>query len=469
MHWLTRARPSSLALLGALLIVLALTLVRGPAEARTSALGPEPETFALDNGLEVVVLPDHRAPVVTHMIWYRVGAADEPPGKSGIAHFLEHLMFRGTAKVPPGEFSKTVARNGGQDNAFTTQDYTAYFQRVAVDRLPLVMELEADRMRNLVLSDEIVKTERKVILEERRSRIDNDPGSLMSEQMMAALYLSHPYGIPTIGWYHEMEQLGREDALAFYNRFYEPNNAILVVAGDVTAATVRPLAEQYFGAIPRGPEITRTRPSEPPQRVARHLRFVDSRVELNSFSRFYLAPSYTTAQGETAHALDVMVTILGGGETSWLYRKLVVEQKLATSAGAWYDGSALNDSQLGLYAQPRDGVTLEALEQAIDAVIAEFLAKGPAPGEMERAKAQLVAAAVYARDSQEFMARIYGVGLTTGQTIKDILGWPRRIETVKARDVVAAARLVLDPVRSVTGYLEPETSSPPPSSTQARP
>ncbi len=211
--------------------------------------------FRLSNGLQLVVIPDHRAPVVTQMIWYKVGAADEPRGSSGIAHFLEHLMFKGTDTIPPGQFSKIVARIGGEDNAFTNHDVTAYFQRVAKDRLPTVMAMEADRMANLRLTEEDVATERDVILEERRSRVDNDPGSILQEQMMAALYENHPYGVPIIGWEQEIAKLDREDALRFYKRFYAPNNALLVVAGDVEPEAVRQLAETTFGKVAPNPSL----------------------------------------------------------------------------------------------------------------------------------------------------------------------------------------------------------------------
>ncbi|NJM83889.1 MAG: insulinase family protein, partial [Tabrizicola sp.] len=222
--------------------------------------------FQLENGLDVVVIEDHRAPVVVNMIWYRVGAADEPAGHSGIAHFLEHLMFKGTDKVAPGAFSATVEAQGGDDNAFTSWDYTAYFQRVAADRLDLMMEMEADRMRNLRLLEEDVLTERQVILEERSQRTDSSPGSLLSEQMRAAQYLSSPYGVPIIGWRHEMAQLSREDALEYYERFYAPNNAILIVAGDVDPEEVRKLAEAHYGPLAPSAGISpRLRPQEPPQ------------------------------------------------------------------------------------------------------------------------------------------------------------------------------------------------------------
>lgn len=435
--------------------VLALGLVFAPAGVRAEDMAFAPETLRLANGLQVIVLPDHRAPVVTHMVWYFAGAADEPPGKSGIAHFLEHLMFRGTSTIAPGDFSKIVAKNGGEDNAFTTQDYTAYFQRVAVDRLPLVMEMEADRMHNLVLTDEIVATERKVILEERRMRIDNNPSALLDEQMDAAQYLNHPYHNPTIGWEHEMEGLTREDALAFYKKFYEPNNAILIVAGDVTLEQVKTLAEKYYGPIPAGEPVVRKRPQEPPQIAARRVILEDGRAQLPSFARSYLAPSYGTDKNEEAEAIDVMVDVLGGGETSRLYRALVIDQKLATSAGAYYTSAGLDSATIGIYASPVPGVTLETLEAAIDKVIADFKANGATDDEITRSKAGLTAAAVYARDNQQSMARIFGVSLTTGETIEDILKWPERIEAVPAAQVKEVAETYLVPEHSVTGDLKP--------------
>ncbi len=237
-----------------LLGVLLMTLALSPA-ATAQSLTPSKLAFhgKLENGLEIVVVPDRRAPVVTHMVWYKVGGADEPPGKSGIAHFLEHLMFKGTDKIPAGEFSKIVARLGGQDNAFTAQDITAYFQRVAKEKLSQVMSMEADRMANLRLDEKEVLTERKVIREERRSRVDNDPSSLLQEQMMAALYIAHPYHTPVIGWDTEIRELSREDALRHYKKFYAPNNAILVVTGDVDPDQVVALAKDTYGKFPANP------------------------------------------------------------------------------------------------------------------------------------------------------------------------------------------------------------------------
>jgi zinc protease len=305
----------------AVLVIAVLTVLALPARDARAA---QVTQFALANGMTVVVIPDRRTPVVTHMIWYRVGAADEPAGKSGIAHFLEHLMFKGTAKNPAGRFSQRLAAIGGQENAFTSNDYTGYFQRTAREHLGELMDFEADRMTGLVLSDEIIKSERDVILEERNQRIENEPGARLSEQVSAAQYLNHPYHKPIIGWRHEMETLNREDALTFYRRFYAPQNAVLVVAGDVTPDEVRTLAEKTYGQIHRiGVAEARQRPQEPPQIAERRVIFADPRVTQPSFQRSYLVPSHATAKGGEDHALDLMAHILGGGSNSRLYRALV--------------------------------------------------------------------------------------------------------------------------------------------------
>ena len=415
--------------------------------------------FKLENGLTVVVIPDRRAPVVTHMVWYRNGSADDPPGKSGIAHFLEHLMFKGTRTHPKGAFSQDVAEIGGQENAFTGNDYTAYFQRVAKEHLAELMEFEADRMTGLTLTDEVVTPERDVVLEERRMHCDADPGAQLNEAVQAALFTHHPYGVPIIGWGHEIEGLGREDALAYYARFYTPENAILVVAGDIEPDEARRLAELHYGKIrPRGAAPVRERPREP-QSVARRLVTVnDEKVEQPSWQRCYLTPSHRTGAPGEAEALEVLAHLLGGGQTSLMYRELVIEGKQAVAAGAHYMGSALDDTRFYLYAMPAPEVSLPQLDAAVDDVIAKFLAGGIDPEALERAKTRLVADAIYAQDSQATLARWYGASLATGQTIKDVQEWPHRIEAVTGEQILAAARKWLDPRRAVTGYLLPETS-----------
>ena len=412
--------------------------------------------FKLKNGMEVVVIPDHRAPVVTHMVWYRVGAADEPRGASGIAHFLEHLMFKGTDKVAPGEFSKIVARNGGQDNAFTGHDATAYFQRVARDRLPLVMEMEADRMVNLKLLEKDVVTERKVILEERRSRVENDPSNILSEQMNAALYQSHPYGIPILGWEHEMRALDREKALKFYERYYAPNNAILIVAGDVTADEVRKLAQETYGKIPANAERVRDpRPVEPRHRAPIRVNLDDPRAGRATVQRLYLAPSYTTAEPGEAEALDLMMKVLASGSTSRIYRALVVDKKIAASAGGWFSGTGLDAGRMGVYAVASDGADIADVEKALDAVIADFIENGATQKELDRARNSYIASHIYGGDSQSRLARRYGWGLVNGRTIADIEEWPERLKKVAVEDLQKVAKKYFDLSQSVTGVLRP--------------
>jgi zinc protease len=416
--------------------------------------GPAIVERKLGNGMTAIVIPDHRAPVVTHMVWYRNGSADDPPGKSGIAHFLEHLMFKGTQKHPKGAFSEAVAEIGGQENAFTGNDYTAYFQRVAKEHLGLMMSYEADRMTGLILTDEIVAPERDVVLEERRMHCDADPSAQLNEAMQAAVFTHHPYGIPVIGWGHEIEDLGREDALAYYGRFYTPENAILIVAGDVEPDEALRLAEQHYGPIqPRGEPPVRKRPKEPKPVAKRMVEVTDDKVEQPAWQRVYLCPSHVTAAPGESEALEVLSHLLGGGATSYLYRKLVIEDHKAVAAGAYYAGSALDDTRFFLYGMPTEDVSLSQLDAAFDAAVDGFIAEGVSAEELERGKTRLIAEAVYAQDSQATLARWYGASLATGQTIADVQGWPSRIEAVTAAQVVAAAKTWLDRRRAVTGFL----------------
>jgi zinc protease len=409
--------------------------------------------FRLDNGMEVVVIPDHRAPVVTHMVWYRNGSADDPRGKSGIAHFLEHLMFKGTHKHKPGEFSHLVAELGGQENAFTSYDFTAYFQRIAREHLGVMMDYEADRMTNLTLSDEVVLPERDVVMEERRMRTEADPSAQLDEALNAALFTHHAYGVPIIGWGHEIETLGRQDALDYYQRFYTPENAVLVVAGDIEREEVEKLARETYGKIPaRGEPPRRDRPREPEPRAERTVKLADEKVEQPSFERIYLAPSQHTAAPGEAEALEVLSHYLGGGPTSLIYRRLVLERKLAVSAGAYYYASALDDSRFYVYAVPTEGVSLSALEAGIDEALDEVFRDGISAEDLNRSITRLIADSVYAQDSQTALARWFGAALTTGGTVENVLGWSRRIEAVTRDDVVQAAKW-LNRRRAVTGYL----------------
>lgn len=424
--------------------------------AQTVRIAPEAVSFLLDNGLQVVVIPDHRAPIVTSMIWYKVGAADDPPGKSGIAHFLEHLMFKGTKAHPPGTFSLKVSEGGGQENAFTSADATAFFQTIGKDKLGTVMDFEADRMEGLELSDALVLPERDVILAERRMRIEANPAAELDEAMNAALYQNHHYGIPVIGWRHEMEGLTRDDALAVYRRFYTPNNAILVVAGDVTIEEVRHLAEATFGKVPRRAEAPpRHRPMEPPPLAARSVSYVDSRVTQPAWSRDYLVPSYASAKPGEAEALAVLSEILGRGVNSRLHHQLVIVDGIASSAGAYYSGEGLDYGRFGLYATPRGDVTLDKIQAAVDAEIARIRRDGVTEAELDTAKHHTRAMAIYAQDSQAVLARIIGTALVAGQPLEAVQDWPSRIAAVKVEDIAAVATTYLDARRSVTGTLLP--------------
>jgi zinc protease len=432
-------------------LAVAATLLAGDAKAAPAATVAH---FTLANGLELVVVPDRRAPVVTHMIWYKVGAADEPPGKSGIAHFLEHLMFKGTVKNPGGRFTQVVATIGGRENAFTGQDYTGYYQRVSREHLRTLMEFESDRMTGLTLDDAAVVPELKVVLEEYNQRVANNPRAQLVEQIDAALYLNHPYGKPVIGWRHEIEKLNREDALAFYRRFYAPNNAVLVVAGDVSADEIKAMAEATYGKVAPVAGIgPRHRPQEPSQVAARHVTFADPRVEQPSLQRSYLVPSAPTAKPGESEALDVLAFIIGHGGTSRLHRRLVVERELAVGVGAWYPSASLDATRFIVFGSPKPGVTLEQLEQAIDELIGDIVANGVTEREAERAKNRLIADAVYAHDNQATMARWFGAALATGSTVQTVQSWPDRIRAVTVDAVHAAAKTWLDKRRSATGYL----------------
>ncbi len=431
--------------------LLSLLILSLPAQAATN---DHVSTFTLDNGMKVVVIEDHRAPVVTHMVWYRAGSADEWPGTSGVAHFLEHLLFKGTDKLASGEFSATVARNGGGDNAFTSYDYTAYYQRVAADRLELMMSMESDRMVNLRLSEEDILTEREVIIEERNQRTENSPGALFNEQKRAAQYLNHRYGVPVIGWRHEMEALDLDAALAYYKRFYAPNNAILVVAGDVAPDAVKALADKYYGVLPANPELgKRARPSEPPQTAERRMVFRDARVAQPYVSRTYLAPERDSGAQKQAAALTLLAELLGGGTTSYMAEKLQFETQQAVYTASYYDGDALDDTSFSLIMVPTEGVSLADAEKALDDVLKSYVERGVDKEALKRIKMQLRASQIYARDDVSALANLYGQALAIGLTVDDVQTWPEVLQSITAEDIIAAAKSVFKVEKSVTGYL----------------
>jgi zinc protease len=411
-----------------------------------------------------VVIENSRAPVVTQMVWYKTGAADEVQGTSGIAHFLEHLMFKGTPSVPPGDFSRIVARFGGRDNAFTSHDYTAYFQTVASDRLEDMMRIEADRMANLVLADAQVLPERDVIVEERRQVVDQRPSSRLREQLMASLFVNHPYGRPIIGWEHEMQALTRQNALDWYGKWYAPNNAMLIVAGDVKAEQVKSLAERYYGPVARKAVPERVRPQEPPAIGAKRVELKDPRVRQPSWSRAWHAPSHNrdlpkVLDRDAVDALEIAAEILGGGPTSLLVRALVHDKPLASGIGAAFDGSAFDLSSFWIFASPRDGTSPAELETAIEATLRDILRDGLPAAEVERAKARTLDQAIFARDGVQAAPRAFGIAFTTGKDVAWVESWPARIAAVTPERVNAALRTILSQDGHTTGLLLPKPGS----------
>lgn len=415
------------------------------------------KTFTLKNGLQVVVVENHRVPVVNHMVWYKVGAADEPAGKSGIAHLLEHLMFKGTKTIKPGEFSPLIARHGGQDNAFTSSDVTAYYENIAVEQLPLVMQLEADRMRNLVLDDKNVLTERSVVIEERLSRTENEPAALLGERLDNALWVTHPYRNPVIGWPDELGKLTRQDALDFYNKWYAPNNAILIISGDVTVAQVKALAEKYYGPLKSGPKIERARSRTLPPAAEVRIEMHHPRVAQATWRKVFVAPSCATAESpRQVLALQVLNELFGSGPTSRLYRAMVIDHKLAAAAGTGYSPTAVDWGTFGISFTPRPGVDIAAGEAVLQAEIDKLLTQGTTDAEVEQAKERLRAGVIYARDSLQGASNAIGYALATGRSLDQLERWPQDVAAVTTADVMDAARALFTSKASAVGLLLPE-------------
>jgi zinc protease len=415
----------------------------------------EISSFFLNNGMEVVVIEDHRAPIVTHMVWYKTGAADENMGKSGVAHLLEHLLFKETKNVKTGEFSKKVESLGGSDNAFTSQDYTGYYQRVSSDYLELVMYYEADRMKNLVISEKDFKTELDVVIEERNQRTDSNPSALFNEQNMASLYLNHPYGIPIVGWRHELDNLTRKDVINFYNHYYAPNNAILIVAGDVEPEKVKLLAEKFYGKIERNNNLTdRIRPTEPPQIVQRRLIFEDERVAQSYLVRTYIAEERDTGKQRAAAAFTLLADLLGsGGIQSILGKELQLYGKKAIYTNAYYNGRSFDDTHFSLIVVPSDEVSLKEIEIELDRVIDDLLLNGIDEKHLNRIKFQYKAQQIYALDSAFSQARRFGTALTSGLKVEDVLAWPSELQEIDSVDILKAAKLLFKKEKSVTGWI----------------
>ncbi len=452
-----RVRPTAAALrrtarlsAGSLVVAMGLGCVMTPAVAGVGA-----ESFTLANGMQVVAVPMARPGVVHHAVYYAFGAADDPLGQSGMAHFIEHLMFNGTASTGDGEYKRIIGRNGGRTNAYTAADVTAYYATIARDRLETVMRLEADRMVGIVFDAANFEAERQVVLEERLLRIENSPVGRFREHLRAATWHAHPYGRPLIGWRHEIEALDLDTVEAHYRRFYGPANALLVVAGDIDAEALRPLAERTFARVPAGGEPVPSRPSDPPHQARITVEMEDPRVVRPRWSRQYRRPSYFSGNVREAAALDVLATVLGGG-SGRLHRTLVVHRKTALAAGAYFDGARRDGGVLGVYAIPADATDVATLAAEVDAELRRVAEQGVAEQEIQRAAYRFAAGRIYALDDVSRFADFVGSTLIKGGTLEEIDGYLELVQSITAAEVAGAARALLDDPATVTGVLRPE-------------
>ncbi len=425
---------------------------------KTHAAGPNADVVVknMANGLRVIVRPDHRAPVVVSMVWYRIGSVDEQNGMTGVAHVLEHMMFKGTKTVPAGEFSRRIAAAGGRDNAFTSRDYTAYFQTLHKSELPLSFRLEADRMANLVLSPEEFAKEIKVVMEERRWRTDDRPQSVVYERLMADALMVHPYRNPIIGWMNDLENMRTEDARAFYERWYAPNNATIVVVGDVEPESVFALAQEHFGAIPRKALPVHKPQDEPPQLGLKRLS-VKAPAELPQVIMAYRVPRLERpAQDWEPYALDMLEGVLSGNDAARLSRTLVKTQRIANSASASYDGIGRGPAFFYLNGSPVAGRSAQEIEQALRGEVRRIATEGITAEELNRVKAQVIAAQVYQRDSMFFQARQIGWMESIGFSYRDLDVFIEKLQQVTADQVREVAAKYFTDEQLTVAYLDPQ-------------
>ncbi|MDD5056307.1 MAG: pitrilysin family protein [Sideroxydans sp.] len=410
----------------------------------------------LSNGLKVIVKEDHRAPTVVQQIWYHAGSMDEKTGTTGVAHLLEHMMFKGTKSVPAGEFSRRIAAAGGRENAFTSYDYTAYFQQLHKSQLPLAMKLEADRMHNLDISQEEFGKEIKVVMEERRWRTDDDAHALMEERMMATAYQEHPYHNPVIGWMNDLEHMTAADARDWYKSWYEPDNATLVIAGDVDAKAVFALAQRYYGGIPAGKRLQRKPSGEQPQLGIKRIT-VKAPAELPYFIMAYQAPTLHDVEKDwKPYALSVLAGVLDGNESARLNKALVREQQIAISVGAGYDSTARGPSLFTLDGTPATGKTVAELEAAIRAQLQAVVRDGVSEEELKRVRAQVTAAEVYKLDSVFYQAMQIGQMESIGMSYRDIPVMLKKLQAVTAQQVQDVARDILQDDHLTVAVLDPQ-------------
>lgn len=408
--------------------------------------------FTLDNGLRVLLREDHRAPVAVLMVWYKVGSYDEAPGQTGLAHLLEHMMFRGTEKVAPGDFSRMMARFGAEENAFTSYDYTAYFEKFEVSRLPLMLELEADRMHNLTISDEDFFRERDVVMEERRQRTDDNPSAIAQEKLAALTRPGSGYASPVIGWREELLQLQPDQARNWYKKWYVPANATVVIAGDISRDEVEPLVRKYFGAVPAASAPVRLTPrlaAAPGERRA----VIEVPVEVPSLYMAYNVPTLAT-HPEDFYALTMLSGVLDGGYSARIETKLVRGKKIVAGAGAGYDGVSRGDGLFVLSATPADGVSLQTVEAALQKELDALASAPPSQQEMARVRAGVLSGRVFGMDSLFGQAMELGQMVTLGIDWKMADAYAENLAKVTPEDVQRVAQQWLVPQRRTVGFIQ---------------
>lgn len=421
------------------------------------ALAAAPFTTRLDNGLTVYVIEEHKAPVVTIQLWYHVGGRNEVSGKTGLAHLTEHMMFKGTSNHGKGQYSRTIAKNGGTENAFTSNDHTVYFSTLSSDRVELGLELEADRMTNLLLDPDEVRLERDVVMEERRLRTDDDPQSLLVETGSAVAFLAHPYRHPVIGWMEDISRLTRDDLAQFYHRYYAPNNAALLIAGDVSPTAILPVIKRYFGPIPQRPIPTDVITTEPPQLGERRFE-LKKEAQLPFVFMGYHTPNFTS---DDTYALEVLATVISSGKSSRLYQSLVYDQRLALSAGGSYDGMSRDPDLFYFYGMTQPNHSPQELEAAFDREIERLQREPISDWELQKAKNSIAAGYIFGQDSNFYRAMLIGQADSVGAGVDYVDHYVERIQAVTKADVQAAAKRYLVPDQRTVGYLIPLPATPP--------
>ncbi len=411
------------------------------------------QKFSLKNGMEVILLENHKVPVVSHIMWIRTGSAWNPPGESGLAHYLEHMLFKRTKNLKDGEYARTIESFGGQYNASTGNDFTNFYVTAASEYLPEIMRLESERMQHLNPEEKSFASELQVIIEERRLRVDGNPSARLSEAMTASLFRNSSYHYPGIGWKHEMEKLSRQQVMKFYRNYYCPKNAVLVLAGDITIQKARQLSEKYYGGW-KNSDCRKATPilQEPPLDVDQKIKLGDPGVAHPEWSRIYLAPSLKTGEKKLAFPLMVLAQVLGAERNGVLYKEMVAKNKSAVSVAAGYDPFALGNGTFSIAVTPADGITIQEVTNQVNSI----LKKSVNADEVERAKKTLQAESIYARDSIEGMASIFGMLAILGEDDNFFNDWQKNIKSITVAQVNQAAKKILADQHSVTGILEKE-------------